>query len=373
MICRASAASIAALMIASPGLAQSVQGMGMKGMAMPGMTMASNQPAPKPKAKAPATSKAAPPSHHHARSAEPVASPPDAAVTPAKPDTEDAPMPGMDHGHMPGMNHGSMQGMGQSSMASIAPTATDLPAGSGPAPAAPRDHYADRYFLADTMARSRMSMMKENGGQMVHQVLFNLAEYQIRDGRDGYRWDGEAFTGGDINRFWIKSEGEGTMHRSVDSAEVQALFSHAIGPYYNLQAGVRQDIGPIRASTYATIGFEGLAPYQFETEGALFLSKKGDLLGRLEGWYDQRLTQRLVLQPRVELNFSAQDVPEDRYGAGLVNAELGLRVRYEIRREFAPYVGVSYERKTARTADFAREDGEDTGSTSLVVGVRTWF
>jgi copper resistance protein B len=218
-----------------------------------------------------------------------------------------------------------------------------------------------------------MDMMREDGGQTVHQVLFNLAEYQIRNGRDGYRWDGEAFVGGDINRLWIKSEGEGVMHQGVDSAEVQALFSHAIGPYYNLQAGVRQDIRPAPARTYATIGFEGLAPYQFETEGALFLSTKGDLLGRLEGWYDQRLTQRLVLQPRVELNFSAQDVPEDRYGAGLVDAELGLRLRYEVRREFAPYIGVSYERKTGKTADFAKADGQDSGLTSFVIGVRAWF
>src|SRR5262249_38726872 len=154
----------------------------------------------------------------------------------------------------------------------------------------------------------------------------------------------EGFVGGDIHRLWIKSEGEGTFHLGVDSAEIQALYSRAIGPYYNVQLGVRHDFRPSPSRTYATVGFEGLAPYRLEAEGALFLSTKGDLLARLEGWYDQRITQRLILQPRAELNFSAQDVPEDRYGAGLIDAELGLRLRYAIRQEFAPYVGISWER-----------------------------
>src|SRR3546814_10668530 len=116
-----------------------------------------------------------------------------------------------------------------------------------------------------------------------------------------------------------------------------------------------------------------LAPYLFEVEGALFLSNKGDLLGRLEGYYDQRITQRLVLQPRVELNLSAQDVPENRLGSGLTNAELGFRLRYEITRQFAPYIGVSYDAKTGRSADFARTDGEEPTTTSFVAGVRHWF
>src|SRR3546814_6564109 len=110
------------------------------------------------------------------------------------------------------------------------------------------------------------------------------------------------------------------------------------------------DFKPNPSRAYAVIGFEGLAPYGFEVEGAAFLSDKGDLLGRLEGYYDQRLTQRLVLQPRVELNFATQDVPESRIGAGLSDAELGLRLRYEITRKFAPYIGVSYEAKTGQTA-----------------------
>ncbi len=263
------------------------------------------------------------------------------------------------------LEHGVTEGM--------VPMGMTPPIGSASAPALPTDNYADRFFPAARMAQARAQMMREQGGQSLHRILFNLAEFAAHRGRDGYRWDGQGWFGGDVNRLTIKSEGEGTFRQGLDSAEMQALYSRAIGPYYNIQAGIRHDFQPSPSRTYATIGFEGLAPYEFETEGALFLSTKGDLLGRLEGWYDQRLTQRTVLQPRVELNFSAQDVPEDRYGNGLTSAELGLRLRYEIRREFAPYIGVTYDAKTGKTADFARADGERPRSTSFVMGVRAWF
>jgi copper resistance protein B len=255
----------------------------------------------------------------------------------------------------------------------MAMTGTALPSGNAPAPTPPTDHYADRFFPTNEMGRSRSIMMHEDGGQNFHQILFNLAELQVHDGKAGYRWDGEAWFGGDINRLWLKTEGEGSFRQGADSAEVQALYSRAVSPYFNLQAGVRQDLAPSPNRTYATVGFEGLAPYMFEVEGALFLSDRGDLLGRLEGYYDQRITQRLILQPRVELNLAAQDVPENRLGAGLTDAELGLRLRYEISRGFAPYVGVSYEAMTGRTADFARADGHDAAGSSLVAGVRFWF
>jgi len=258
-------------------------------------------------------------------------------------------------------------------MAGVQQTGTALAAGDAPAPAAPTDHYADRQFSPEVMAKARHDMMVAQGGQSFYQVMFNLAEYQARQGNDGYRWDGEAWFGGDINRLWLKTEGEGVLREGVESAEVQALYSRAIGPYFNLQAGVRHDFRPSPNRTYATVGFQGLAPYQFEVEGALFLSTKGDVLGRLGGYYDQRITQRLILQPRVEFNLSAQDVPENGLGAGLTDAELGLRLRYEFRRQFGPYVGVSYLAQTGRTADFTRAEGKDPSTTSFVAGVRVWF
>ncbi|MES2326242.1 MAG: copper resistance protein B [Pseudomonadota bacterium] len=278
-------------------------------------------------------------------------------------------MPGMtmpQSQSMPAMNMGTAPAQG-------AMTGTNLPAGNAPPPPPPTDHAADYVYPPAAMARAREEFRSEQGGQTFYQVLANLTEYQAKKGRDGYRWDGEAWVGGDINRLWLKSEGEGTFGKGAEAAEVQALYSRAIGPYFNLQAGVRHDFKPTPTRTYATVGVEGMAPFMFATEGALFLSNKGDVLARAEGWYDQRISQRLVLQPRAEANFAAQDIPENGIGSGLSNLELGLRLRYEIRREFAPYVGVSWTRRFGDTARFARAAGEDVSSTSLVVGIRTWF
>ena len=167
-------------------------------------------------------------------------------------------------------------------------------------------------------------------------------EWQPAKSGDRFRWDGEVWWGGDINRLAVKTEGEGAFGDGVGEAEVQALYSRAVDAYWNLQAGVRQDLqrGPRR--TYATLGVEGLAPYWFDVEATLFASDKG-VRARGSAWYDQRLTQRAILQPRVEVNLAAQDEPDARIGAGLSSIEAGLRLRYEIAREFAPYVGVSQE------------------------------
>ncbi len=288
---------------------------------------------------------------------------------------------GMDHGSMPGMGQssGAMQGMPGHDMGSMpsatgaAMIGTNLQAGTAPPPPIPTDRAADQVYSAAAMAHSQQHLQSMHGGQNFSQVIFNLAEVQIRDGRDGYRWDGSAWFGGDINRLVLKTEGEGNIGGGLEAAEVQALYSRAIGPYTDIQLGVRYDFKPNPSRVYASVGFETLAPGFFDVEGALFLSNKGDLLGRLEGYYDQRITQRLVLQPRAELNFAAQDVPEIGIGSGLSTAELGLRLRYEIRREFAPYVGISYDRSFGDTARFARAEGQGAASTSLVLGIRTWF
>ena len=298
----------------------------------------------------------------------------------AMPDTSGGAAPGQP-GAMQGMDHGSgaMQGMAGHDMGSMPPSTTgmtmvgtNLPAGNAPPPPIPTDRAADQVYSAAAMAHSQQHLQM-HGGQNFSQVIFNLAEYQIRDGRDAYRWDGSAWYGGDINRLVLKTEGEGNFGRSLERAELQALYARAIGPFTDFQAGIRYDFKPNPSRVYATVGFETLAPGFFDVEGVLFLSSKGDVLGRLEGYYDQRITQRLILQPRVEAEFAAQDVPEDRIGSGLSDLELGLRLRYEVKREFAPYVGVSYERRMGRSARFAREDGEDATSTNLVLGIRTWF
>ena len=254
-----------------------------------------------------------------------------------------------------------------------APIGTNLPAGDAPAPTAFPGSAAGRFYGEQEMAREVRDLKREHGGGIYRQVVFNLAEAQIRDGRDGYRWDGEAWIGGDIDRLAIKTEGAGDFGRPVDDAEVQVLYNRALDPYVNFQVGVRYDFKPNPSRAYASVGFEALAPYWFDVEGTVFLSDKGDVLARAEAYYDQRLTNWLVLQPRAELNFAAQDVPGNGIGSGLSDVELGLRLRYELRRELAPYVGVSWDRKLGDTARFARAEGEDTGGFSFVAGLRVWF
>ena len=341
---------------AAPSFAQSMQGMDhskMPGMASP------DKPVPPP---SDCTPEHAQMGHCTIEADKPVAAapPPEAIVDP------DCPPEHAKMGHC----------TPKAATAAVAGTSkmgTDLPPGDAPAPAAPDDWYADRIYPSTDMARSRDEMMQESGGQTLAFISFNLAEYQARKGGDGFRWDGEGWYGGDINRITVKTEGEGAFGEGVAEAEVQLLYSRAIDPYFNLQAGVRQDLGRGPKRTYATVGFEGLAPYWFEVEGALFVSNKGDVLGRLEGYYDQRITQRLILQPRVEANFALQDVRESGIGSGLSDLELGLRLRYEIVKEFAPYVGVERARKVGDTARFARAAGEDDNVTNFVAGIRFWF
>ena len=298
-----------------------------------------------------------------------------ASSAPAKPDHHMSAMPGMDmakpEASVPADPHADHDMSGMAGMPGMEPPDSEI--GDTPAPAPPTDHAADSVFGPDEMAASRTMLRHENGGMPAYSIAFNLAEYRVQKGGDAYRWDGEAWFGGDIDRLVLKTEGEGVVRGGVESGEVQALYSRAIDPWFNVQAGIRHDFKPGPARTYATIGFEGIAPYWFEVEGALFLSDNGDVLGRLEGYYDQRITQHLILQPRVELNFAAQDVPANGIGSGLSDAELGLRLRYEIKREFAPYVGISWQRKVGDSARFARAAGDRVEATSLVLGIRTWF
>ncbi|MES3152094.1 copper resistance protein B [Sphingomonas faeni] len=254
-----------------------------------------------------------------------------------------------------------------------APAGTDQDAGDARPPAPPTTLAAARFYDPATMAMANRMMRDEHGGMRFSQILFNLAEVQVRNRRDGYRWDGTGWFGGDIDRLVVKSEGEGTFGDRVENAEVQALYSRTLDPYWNLQAGIRQDFTTDAKRTYAVVGVEGLAPYWFDVEGALFLSNKGNILARVEAWYDQRITQRAILQPRIELNLAAQDMPGSRIGAGLSTAELGLRLRYEIKREFAPYAGVSWEHRYGETGRYARADTESTGGIALVLGTRAWF
>lgn len=241
-----------------------------------------------------------------------------------------------------------------------------------PPPPAPTDHAAERFYSAEEMAAARGQLRREHGGAIVSNVMVDTAEFQLGDDEAAFHWEGEGWIGGDINRFVFKTEGE-AREDDVESAEVQALYSRAIGPYLDFQAGVRYDIEPSPNRAYAVLGFEGVAPYWFETTGALFLSDEGEVSARLEGSYDARLTQRIILQPRAEINLSADDIPKLEIGAGVTDIELGLRLRYDVTRNLAPYVGVTYETKQGDTADYVSAAGEDESDTRLVFGLRARF
>ncbi|MEO6113720.1 MAG: copper resistance protein B [Sphingomicrobium sp.] len=361
-------AALAATALATPAVAQ----VDHSKMNMPGMTMPMpKKAAPKKVAPKKATTKAAPAKKAPAKKATTTKK---AAPAKAKPAAAD-PHAGHDMSAMPAQPADPMAGHDMSAMnaADMAPVGTDLPAGTAPPPPVPTDHAADAVYGGAPMDMGRHHLKESHGGQKFTRVMFNIAEAQFRKGRDGFEWDGEGWYGGDINRLWVKSEGDGTFGRSVEKAEVQALYSRAVGPYFNLQGGVRYDFKPNPSRVYGVIGFEGLAPSFFDVEGALFLSNKGELLARAEGWYDQRITQRLILQPRAELNFAAQNTREIGVGSGLSDAEIGLRLRYDIRREFAPYVGVQYRQAFGKTRRYLRDEGEDAGGWSLLTGVRVWF
>lgn len=238
---------------------------------------------------------------------------------------------------------------------------------SGPANA------ADDVFGVTAMADARENLRREHGDMRASKLLVDRLEWSASRGRNGYLLDAQGWYGGDINKLWLKTEIEGERGRKPEQAEVQALWSRAIDPWFDLQAGVRFDAnrGPNRS--HLVLGMQGLAPYWYEVDGAVFLSNKGELTARAEAEYDLRITQKLVLQPLAEIDLSAQDIEELGLGSGLSTAELGLRLRYQISQQFSPYVGLSFERAFGDTRRFRRADGEEGGSLGFVAGLRLWF
>ena len=267
----------------------------------------------------------------------------------------------IDHG---AMDHSMHHGMDM-------PTVPDQP-GDALAPLPPTDHAADAIFGADVMAASRDHLYSDMEFTRIF-IGFDLLEYRMADGPDGYVVEGRAWYGGDIDRAVLTWSGEGEFGEAPETAELQAYWRHALNPWFNLQLGARHDIRPDPERTYALIGIEGLAPYWIEAEAQAFVSDKGDVHLRGKAMHDMRITQRLVFEPEVEVDVALQDVPELGIGAGLDSFELSGRLRYEIERNFAPYVGVSWERKVGGSADFAREEGENPSRVTLLAGLRFWF
>ena len=276
-------------------------------------------------------------------------------------------------GHDPHAGHQMPQPAGEPAPEPVDPSpgpTMELPppdeAGSGP----PRA--ADAIWGAAAMAPSRAALKAEHGSTITTWLQADRFEYQARPGHDGLLWDVQGYYGNPTSKLWLKSEGEAALGEGLENAEVQALWSRAIGPFWDLQLGLRQDLAG-STDTHAVVGVQGLAPYLFEVDAALFLSQRGDLTARIEAELEQNVTQDIVLQPRIEVNLAAQDNPARKVGAGIDSIEAGLRLRYEIVPEFAPYIGIEQGWKLGDSARFARLAGEDPHVTSVVMGLRFWF
>ncbi len=203
-------------------------------------------------------------------------------------------------------------------------------------------------------------------------LVVDQLETRNNDGRDPLVWDAEGWIGKDLHKLWIKTEGEYVDSR-VEEVELQALYSRAVAPFWDIQLGWRRNIRPTPNRDWLAFGVKGLAPYFFDIDAALFVGDAGRTSARLQVEYEIMLTQRLVLVPEIELNLYGKDDPATGIGSGLSNIEAGLRLRYEIRREFAPYIGLNWTKLYGDTADFARAEEVDTDDIQFVFGIRAWF
>lgn len=205
-------------------------------------------------------------------------------------------------------------------------------------------------------------------------LAFNQNEWRVGDGDQRYHWDTEAWYGTSLDRLWFKSEGSlDTGSGELEDTEIQALYGHAVSSYFDLQIGARYDIRPQPSRGWAVLGVEGLAPMDWEVGAYALASDDSHYGARLEASYDLYLTQRLILQPRFEANLYTRNDPDRGIGAGLSDLSAGLRLRYEIRRRLAPYLGINLEKRYGHSADFSRQDGTDVDELDLVAGVRIWF
>jgi copper resistance protein B len=203
-------------------------------------------------------------------------------------------------------------------------------------------------------------------------VLVDQLEWQGSRAGTGAIWDTKTWVGGDLNRIWLRSEAD-YQDGKFDDAEGHLLLGRNVTEWWSLVGGVRHDFTPGPARTWAAIGMQGLAPQWFDVEATAYLGESARTALRLEIEYDLLLTDRLVVQPLIELNAFGKADPDRRIGAGLSTVEFGARFRYEIRRELAPYAGLVWHRKVFETGDLAREQGEDAGGWRFASGVRFWF
>ena len=226
--------------------------------------------------------------------------------------------------------------------------------------------------MGDMPYKAMAEMMQMDDTERVGKVLIDQAEW--RDTKEGSAavWEGQGWYGSDYDKLWFKTEGERSNGKTED-ARAEAFWDRLIGRWWSVQAGARQDFGEGPGRTWAAVGVEGLAPYWFDVEATLYLGEQGRTAARLKAEYDLLFTQRLIIQPEMEANLYGKADPQRLLGSGLSDLELGVRLRYEIRREIAPYVGVSWRRLFGETADFSRASGGGRSDVQAIAGLRIWF
>jgi copper resistance protein B len=207
---------------------------------------------------------------------------------------------------------------------------------------------------------------------LVTKVMIDKLETRITDGPNPLVLEADAWVGYDLNKFWFKTDVE-RVDGETEEAEVQLLYSRAFSPFWDLQVGWRRDIKPKPDRDYLALAFKGLAPYLFEVDAGLYIGESGRVNARLDAEYEYMLTQKWVLGPEFSMNLYSKDDEERGVGSGLSDTTLGLRLRYEIRREFAPYVGINWTKQYGDTADFTQAEGGDVSDTQWVAGIRAWF
>ncbi len=206
----------------------------------------------------------------------------------------------------------------------------------------------------------------------MHYLLVDRLEGWDRDAGSGQAWEINGWYGGDLHRLRLRSEGEREGGRT-HAADAELLYGRAISPWWEWVAGLRQDFAPGASRTRAALGFQGLAPYKFEVSATAYIGGGSGAALRLEGEYTLLLTSRWILQPRLEANFSAREDARRGEGGGLDSASAGLRLRYEVSRRFAPYIGWEHERRFGDAARFGEAEGEPSRASRFVAGVRFWF
>ena len=269
-------------------------------------------------------------------------------------------MPDMDHGAMPKTRQGGMPGMDSMPDMTIGP----MQGGSPPLNARSPD-YSDGVGYG-----SMKGMDMANNAPLGMLLIDQLEAFHGRDA-NGQGWEAEGWYGNDENKLWIRTEGERSRGK-LDEGDVEALWSHSTATYWDTQLGVRHDLGgPSR--DWAAFGVQGLAPYWYELEATGYAGASGRTAVRLRADYELLFTQRLILQPELEANLYGKDDPQRHIGSGLSDIQFGLRLRYEIRRQFAPYIGMNWVRRIGATADYARQDHQPVLDRQIVAGARIWF